>query len=105
MAELIIYGASDDLIEFSGAIYEEFAVYAPEIDDDPVILAVSDGSLFRVRYDEDGIWRFTPVVIGSSTVTIDQGRDDRDHTDRITLVGDDLRWVVLGTQVAKSKGE
>jgi hypothetical protein len=98
--ELIIYGASDDLIEIEGYIREEFNAYLNE-ESEGLILAVSDGTLLRVRYDEDGIWRFTPVVVGSSSVDIKHGQDDRAHTDRVTLTGDDLSWVVLGSQIAK----
>lgn len=104
MGEIIIYGASDDLIEIEGNIREEFSSYPPE-DDETLILAVSDGTVLRVRYDEDGIWRFTPLVIGSSYVDIKYGTDDRAHTDRVTLTGNDLNWVVLGEHIAKIKGE
>jgi hypothetical protein len=100
LGELIIYGASDDLIEIEGNFTEEFSAYPPE-DDESLVLAISDGTVLRVRYDEDGIWRFTPTVVGSSSVDIEFGKDDRAHTDRVTLTGDDLSWVVLGTEIAK----
>jgi len=102
MDELTIYGASDDLIEIDGTSFpaEEFNVYL-DTPSDSLILAVSDGTLLRVRRDEDGVWRFTPVVVGSAGVSIEQGQDDRRHSDLVTLTGDDLRWVVLGTQIAR----
>jgi len=99
MDEITIYGASDDLIEVESTSFraEEF-----NIDNyGDYILAVSDGTILRVRYDEDGIWRFTPLLIGSALVDIKYGKDDRAHTDRVTLTSDDLRWVVLGTHIAK----
>jgi hypothetical protein len=99
MSELTIYGASDDLIEVDGCIREEFNFYPRE--DESLLIGVSDGTLLRVRYDEDGIWRFTPIVVGSSSVDIEYGKDDRAHTDRVTLTGDDLVWVVLGSQIAR----
>lgn len=100
MNEIILYGAGDDLIEVESTSFkdEEFNVIAPE---SSVLIAVSDGSWFRVRYDEDGIWRFTPVRIGSANVSIRPGVDDRIHSDMVTMTGDDLHWVVLGTQIAK----
>jgi hypothetical protein len=100
--EIIIYGASDDLIEVQSTSFkaEEFQVYL-NYSDDSIILAVSDGTILRVRYDEDGIWRFSPVVIGSASLEIKQGQDDRAHTDRAILTGRGLRWVVLGSQIAK----
>jgi|SRR6187402_391820 len=101
MSKIVIYGASDDLIEVSASDFpdEEFNVYPDGYDS--VILAVSDGTVLRVRYDEDGIWRFTPSVVGSASLDVEPGQDDFHHTDRVTLTGDNLRWVVLGTNIAK----
>jgi hypothetical protein len=107
MAEIVIYGAGDDLIEIEATDFrnEEFNVGYAEYQQDgegaSLLLAVSDGTILRVRYDEDGIWRFTPSVVGSSSVDIVPGVDDKRHSDRVTLTGDDLRWVVLGTEIAK----
>jgi len=100
--EIVLYGASDDLIEVESTSFpdEEFGVWS----DNPqhsIILAVSDGTILRVRYDEDGIWRFTPSVVGSASVDIVPGVDDRLHSDRVTLTGDNLRWVVLASDIAK----
>lgn len=102
MTEIIIYGSGDDLIEIESTNFraEEFNVILNN-SSSSVLLAVSDGTVLRVRYDEDGIWRFYPVVKGSSSLTINLGVDDRLHSDRVTLTGDDLRWVVLGTEIAK----
>jgi len=101
VSELVIYGASDDLIEIESSEFgaEEFNYYL--VDEPSFVLAISDGSLLRGRHDEDGIWRFDFVVIGSSIVNIDPGQDDRRHSDKVTLRGDNLSWVVLGTQIAK----
>jgi hypothetical protein len=102
MDELIIYGASDDLIEIEATAFrdEEFNVYlaAPT---DSLFLGVSDGTLFRVRYDEDGIWRFTPIVVGSADITTEPGVDDRRYSDRVTMTGENLTWVALSTHVVK----
>jgi hypothetical protein len=98
--ELIIYGASDDLIEIDGSVREEFGCML-DTAQESAYLAISDGTVLRVRYDEDGIWRFTPLVVGSASVHYEFGTDDRTHSDRVTLTGDDLSWVVLGTQIAK----
>jgi hypothetical protein len=102
MDEIVIYGASDDLIEVESTRFgaEEFNIML-DYPEQSVLLAVSDGSLLRVRYDEDGVWRFDFVVIGSASVTKEYGQDDKRHSDRITLTGDDLRWVVLGSQIAR----
>ena len=100
MRELIIYGASDDLIEIDGDLREEFNCWLG-LPDNHAYLAVSDGSLFRVRYDEDGIWRFTPILIGSAIVDIKMGVDDRRHSDTVMMTGDDLTWVALAAEVKK----
>ncbi len=102
MDEIVIYGASDDLIEVESTSFrdEEFNVYLNTAQES-VLLAVSDGTVFRVRYDEDGIWRFTALVVGYANVNIKHGVDDREHTDRVTLTGDELRWVVLGSNIAR----
>jgi len=99
MQELIIYGASDDLIEieFVDRLAEEFYLDSDESN----ILAISDGTVLRVRYDEDGVWRFTTFVVGSSSVDIVPGTDDDRHSDVVTLTGDNLNWVVLGNQLRK----
>ncbi len=102
MNEIIFYGASDDLIEIESTSFgdEEFNVWLDDYAGN-AILAVSDGTLIRVRYDEDGIWRFTPLVVGSSFVDIKPGVDDDLHSDKVTLTGDDLIWVLLGSQLAR----
>ena len=50
----MITGASDDLIEIEGELCEEFN----SIDCKDGVMALSDGTLLKVDYDEDGIWRF-----------------------------------------------
>lgn len=57
----IITGASDDLIEISGELCEEFGA----CDCYDGRMAFSDGTLLKVEYDQDGIWRFKPIFKGS----------------------------------------
>lgn len=85
-----IYGASDDLIEIEGAIEEEFNSY--ECKDG--LLAISDGTLLRVDYDEDGIWRFTPLYKGSSFVSHTTGSIKDDTSDEIILDGV-INWITF----------
>ena len=93
---ITITGASDDLIEIGGDIVEEWSHYA-DGDDHGRLIAVSDGSLFRVTY-VDGIWRVVRIAAGSARMAKVEG--DADTSDVVTLTGD-IRWVVLGTDVAK----
>lgn len=99
MPDLIIYGASDDLIEVEGAINEEFN---PR--DSDTLIAVSDGTLLRIRYDS-GVWRITPIRRGSGDLTIVQApeEDNEDnYSDRATLSGVEVQWVVLGSAHASA---
>jgi hypothetical protein len=50
---IIIYGASDDLIEINGDQYEEYNLYGHRFE-----LELSDGRLIQMIYDKGGIWRF-----------------------------------------------
>lgn len=100
MAELEIYGASDDLIEIDGDISEEFN---PSGDDDNNYLGFSDGTVLKITYDNDGMWRIVPVIKGTAQLRIIQATDvDEDYTDHAHLTGD-ISWVVYGTAIAKSK--
>ena len=94
-----VYGASDDLIEVEGDIIEEFNVYMDD-DEDSRLLAFSDGTLLRARYDQDGLWRFDKLVLGQATVTKVEGSVADDTGDRMTLGGVTIMWVVLGTHSA-----
>jgi hypothetical protein len=100
---ITVYGASNDLIEIDGDISEEF-VYTgirkrPEDDDDD-LLAFSDGTILRIRFDNDlGGWRITPVVRGASNPVIEQAAEDAEGaSDKARL---DAAWVVHGIGWAK----
>lgn len=101
MTDLYIYGSSDDLVEVEGAINEEFG-YRNTADDKGDLLAFSDGTVVRIRYDDNGVWRITPVARGTAELTIEQAPEDdeKQYTDRATLAGD-VRWVVHGDGWAK----
>jgi len=96
-----IYGASDDLIEVEGDISEEFNPG----DDDASILALSDGTVLRVRYDGDGCWRVERMVTGSAAYTHEsaEGPDTDRYSDVATLEGD-IRWCVRGDKMVRANG-
>jgi hypothetical protein len=96
-----IYGASDDLIEIEGDIREEFNHYSNE-DDDARLLGFSDGTLLRVVYDKDGIWRLTRIAAGSARFEKTEGVVEDDTNDVVTLHGD-IKWVVFGEEYAAKK--
>ncbi len=100
---ITVYGASDDLIEVDGDISEEFGYKGADghpNTDDGDLLAFSDGTILRITYDSNGVWRITPVVRGSAQVSIEQVPEgDQDGTDRATVDG--AVWVVHGVAYAK----
>jgi hypothetical protein len=104
MARVVVYGASDDLIELEGDFYEEFS---PGFDEakEGVYLAFSDGTVLKVHYD--GQWTFKRHAIGTAAFTKDDATGDDGkrpdgkpaYSDVVTLDGD-LRWAVYGTGYA-----
>jgi hypothetical protein len=95
---ITVYGASDDTIEVDGDICEEFTYHD---DDKGDLLAFSDGTLLRIRFDNAGVWRITPVIRGSATTTIEQAPEDDEvnYSDRATVSY--AVWVVHGIGWAK----
>jgi len=102
MAQLKIYGSSDDLIEIEGAIEDEFNP-SQEALDDGVFLAISDGTVLKVTYDDDGIWRIGLVSRGEATFSKDENpaTDDDRYSDIVVLDGPDFAWVVMGSRIAR----
>lgn len=100
-ALITVYGASDDLIEVEGDITEEFTYHD---DEDGDLIAFSDGTVLRVRFDRDGVWRITPVARGANQLDITQApvNDDDNYSDRAVIVGT-VTWVVQGMAVATHK--
>ena len=103
---VLIYGASDDLIELDGAVYEEFG-YNDSTDRDGKnrgdLIAFSDGTVIRVAFDGDsrGNWRITPVHRGTADLSVTQvAESDEGDTDYAVLNpgpdGDPIRWAVHG---------
>jgi hypothetical protein len=94
--QITIYGASDDLIEIEGDIREEFSL--DNMDDNGDLLAFSDGTVLRIAYKSSGVWRITKVFEGTATIEINQApeADEDNYSDRATVTGDPLVWVVHG---------
>lgn len=91
---IIIYGASDDLIEIDGEIREEFSLHLDE-PEDSALLFVSDGTVIRINYDCDGIWRLTRLVSGAARFEKGEGNVEADTPDIVTLSGIRINWVCL----------
>lgn len=104
MAKITITGASDDLIEIDGDISEEFMYYPSN--DKSCYLAVSDGTLISVRYDEDGLWRFEAIIRGAARigkVAGDVTQDTNDVLDLELIAGGQFNWVVIASEKAVRK--
>lgn len=99
MSKIVIYGASDDLIEIEGDIREEFGAYGEESS----LLGFSDGSLLEVTYTEQGFWRISPIVLNTDTfyAKAEATDPDEDYSDRVTLEGE-IAWVLFGAHWART---
>jgi hypothetical protein len=97
-----ITGASDDLIEIGGDIYQEFLCSNPAIDGK--YLAFSDGTILEIQLSDDGVWRIHLIHGGTSTLTIRPApaNDEDNYSDVATLDGD-VSWVVHGINWAAAK--
>jgi hypothetical protein len=104
-----VYGAGDDNIEIEGDISEEFVYINADHGD---LLAFSDGTLLRIFYDTDGIWRITPLVTGKArlvhTVCVAEGFEDDEYSDTVHLFDDGLpddpiKWVTHGVRYEKRR--
>lgn len=100
--EVTIYGASDDLVELSGAIYEEF----PHYRSGELLLAFNCGTRLAVTFDDEGCWRVAVRDLGRAEVVehFTDPTHDGDYSERLTLRGD-FQWVVGGTHFARAKRE
>lgn len=87
--EVIVYGASDDLIEIEGSIREEF-------NRGRAYLGFSDGSVLFIEYGRLGEWAIRVVAQGSAQIDIEPASAENDtYSDKATLIGE-IKWVVVG---------
>lgn len=93
-----VYGQSDDLIEIVGDIEEEFGLGLDEAEKTGVVLAFSCGTLIKVKYENDGLWRITTLVRGRAQVTHTQAIEaDGEYSDTLTIdTEEDVAWVAKG---------
>jgi hypothetical protein len=87
MAKVLIYGASDDLIEVEGDITDEFGAY-----DKWKYVHFDDGTVVKAGYAlvPDKGWSIEVVKLGDGAATevLEPTMDDGQHyTDRLSLTG------------------
>ncbi|MCE5221297.1 MAG: hypothetical protein LLF98_08540 [Clostridium sp.] len=90
----VVTGASDDLIEISGELEKEFNAY----DCSDETIAFSDGTLLRVDYDKNGIWRFKPIYKGNLFEKIVDSSVPDDTNDEVYFK-DGLKWCVFSDEM------
>lgn len=101
---VLVYGASDDLVELDGDVYEEFNCVSGKAK-----LAFSNGVLLKLKYD--GVWRIT-VLAGESLVAHfpsrgeDAGNDEEGvpgYSEKAYVTGP-IEWVALVKDTAFPRG-
>lgn len=96
-----ITGTNADLIEIAGDISEGFTVW--DTHDPDRLLAFSDGTVLRIQYTSEEVWRITPEhrtsTSGDLTITQAVPGDEANYTDRAVIDGP-VTWVVLGSEIA-----
>ena len=94
---LNITGYSDDLIEIDGeSLAEEF----PYIEGQDNLLFFSDGTVLRIEYDSDDIWRIFLIHKGSAAYVKVEApmHDDDKSSDLVTLTGE-IAWIGKGSHL------
>ena len=83
MAELIVYGASDDLVEFEGVFSEEYSGIGAE--NKPLYFEVTDladeGYLIAAIYGRHGLWSFSAGLLDDGMLLPDWGLRIEKKTD------------------------
>lgn len=106
--ETIIYGASDDLLEISGAFSEEIPTSFD--DEEEFYVAVSDGTLLSCIYD--GEWKFRTMVKGSGFKELIQsvgeeskheGYENYSSYSDLVIFSGEIKWVLYGNRVVTFK--
>lgn len=102
-----VYGASDDLIEIEGEIYEEHDEY-----DFNGKVEASDGTIANLKYDENGQWKFTIKKEGDKFLElIGAVGDDAEHTSEnavgctsysdVLVFKEGIEWIKIGKKKFK----
>ena len=92
---LKVYGHSDDLIEVEGDHREEFVA----LNDGPSYIALSNGVLLAVVYNDDGEWAIRAYA-GRDKVEIMPPGGAHAYSD-VAHVSGDIEWVVFGSEVLR----
>lgn len=104
MKKFYIWGCSDDLIEITGDINEEFDGYRGK-------LLFSDGSIISINYNDAGEW---DIFVDSTSIRICtrrilKGTDEaekltngRDYSDVMEVIGE-IEWFAFTPKIVRVK--
>jgi len=96
----VVYGASDDLVEFDGEFRGEVGCYGTDDREKGVLVVMSDGTLLEVKYgkNEDAIWEVKLVKKGDLFLRIDQCDDsDADPYSDVAWFAPGIKWAYAAT--------
>ena len=100
---LILSGCSDDIIYVKGDLNDEFTPWKLLPNDSQcecLHIALSDGSLLRFCYDEDGIWRFKIQYRGLLLKEKIHGSIEH-ATNDVVVFNSGIKWCILGPVISK----
>lgn len=94
MAEIRIYGYSDDLIEIEGSIEDEIP-----FENDPTLIALSTGTIIQIQHGvgsySELYWTLIPVKLGTAIVSRKVFElSENEYSDVLTITGD-IEWLAV----------
>ena len=96
-----VYGSSDDLIEFEGDVSGEVECYGTDDRERGVLVILSDGTLFEVKYGKFGraIWGILVVHKGSLLTDVTPyPNEEKDSYSDIAHFAEGLKWAYAATK-------
>lgn len=95
-----MYGASDDLVELDGECLGELGKYGTS-EDEPVMVAFSDGTVANIWYGDEGIWKIRLLNKGLMYAGLEQCTDSEadPYSDVLTFLPGKLRAWSGGSEV------
>ena len=93
-----IRGYSDGIVSIEGDGFSDEFYPSGE---DGFYLALSDGSMFSVRYDDGGFWRIVCLARGASEIVkVEATNPDDNYSDVVTVKGR-IEWVLGGSDLTR----
>ena len=107
---ITIQGGSDDAVCIEGDVSEEYDCHDKCREGEGIIVAVSDGSLWSVRFGDPasgaGVWRITLISKGSAHYEkFETAADDSDRYTDTVKIYENIKWVAFSDAYAlRSRG-